>query len=302
MKTEKVLITGAGGFIGTHLESFLKLKNLNTFTLGTKRLNDTNHFVLKNLEDLSSIKETLKIIKPDYFFHLAGSTDTSNPLEIFKINTLFCRNILDAIQEIDSENKIKVMIVGSSAEYGLIEENENPVHENKVPKPSSLYGISKLAQTHIAESHFGKDKKITIVRPFNILGVGMPKNFAVKNFLNQIKKLDNKETIKTGNLETQRDFIDVRDAVILMWEIINNKKSYGKVINLCSGRPIEIREILSFLLEESKKDLNILSIKDSLRKDDSRLHYGDNSLLCEIVGEYDFIPWKESIRNILKNE
>ena len=302
MKTAKILITGARGFIGSHLESFLKSKNLNTFTLGTKRLNDTNHFELKDLEDLSFIKKTLKKIKPDYFFHLAGTTDTSNSLEIFKINTLFCQNIIEAIQEVDLENKIKVMIVGSSAEYGLIKENENPIQENKAPKPLSLYGISKLAQTQIAESYFDKNKKITILRPFNILGVGMPKNFAVKNFLNQIKMLDPRGTIKTGNLETQRDFIDVRDAVVLMWQIINNKKSYGKIINLCSGRPVEIREILSFLIKESKKDLKISSITDPLRKDDSKLHYGDNSLLREIVGEYDFIPWKESMKNILKNE
>lgn len=302
MKTAKILITGARGFIGSHLERFLKSKNLNTFTLGTKRLNDTNHFELKDLEDLSFIKKTLKKIKPDYFFHLAGTTDTSNSLEIFKINTLFCQNIIEAIQEVDLENKIKIMIVGSSAEYGLIKENENPIQENKAPKPSSLYGISKLAQTQIAESYFDKNKKITILRPFNILGVGMPKNFAVKNFLNQIKMLDPRGTIKTGNLETQRDFIDVRDAVVLMWQIINNKKSYGKIINLCSGRPVEIREILSFLIKESKKDLKISSITDPLRKDDSKLHYGDNSLLREIVGEYDFIPWKESMKNILKNE
>ncbi len=302
MKTAKVLITGAGGFIGSHLEKFLKLKNLNTFTLGTKKLNNTNHFELKDLDDLSSIKKTLKKIKPDYFFHLAGTTDTSNPSEIFRINTLFFQNLIEAIQEIDLENKIKVMVVGSSAEYGLIKENENPIQENKVPKPSSLYGISKLAQTHIAESYFDKNKKIIIVRPFNILGVGMPKNFAVKNFINQIKILGPKETIKTGNLETQRDFIDVRDAVVLMWQIINDKKSYGKIINLCSGRPIEIKEILSFIIKESKKDLKISSITDLLRRDDSKLHYGDNSLLREIVGEYDFIPWKESIKNMLNNE
>ena len=139
------------------------------------------------------------------------------------------------------------MMIGSAAEYGLVSVDQLPITENLTPKPYNLHGISKFAQTQIALSWYKPKRSLVVVRPFTIIGPGMPNYLAIGSFLQQIQSISDRGTLKTGNLNTARDFINVFDAAHLIWELINNENSYGEIINLCRGTSVPIIDIIKYM-------------------------------------------------------
>ncbi len=296
------LITGARGFLGSHLVTFLISKNIEVFNLGDRKAKNCKHIYLNNITDKKEIIKVISKLKPDYLFHLAGSSNTSSDInECFSVNTIYAQFLLEAIEAAELEMHTKIIMIGSAAEYGPIKSNQLPIKEDLSPKPTTLYGISKNAQTQIALSWQEPKRPLVIVRPFNIIGPSMPKHLAIGSFSEQIKAISNNGSIKTGNLNTERDFIDVNDVSQLMWVLVNNKNSYGEVINLCSGNPIPLMKIVKHMIKISDKKIKIISEQKRLRKNDVKIHFGDNSKLLELVGKYDFISWQKTIKSILEN-
>ena len=145
------------------------------------------------------------------------------------------------------------------------------------------------------------NKQLFVIRPFNIIGKGMPLSLALGSFSDQIQKKVNGDSLDTGNLHSQRDFIDVYDVVNLMWQLINNHNSFGEVINICSGIPTKILDAVNSMIDVSGKDIKLNFDQSRLTKNDIKIHYGDNSKLLELVGGYNFIPWKKTIYGMIKN-
>ena len=123
----KALITGAGGFLGQHLVKLLKSKDLEIYNLGRSQVNYSNHIPLTDVSKKKIIQEALSEIEPDYLFHLAGTSDASDNDEYFSVNTLFCSNLLESIDTLGLDEKTKVVIVGTSAEYGLVKDKDIPI-------------------------------------------------------------------------------------------------------------------------------------------------------------------------------
>tara|TARA_B100000767_G_C19764325_1_gene536723 strand:- start:1399 stop:2298 length:900 start_codon:yes stop_codon:yes gene_type:complete len=296
-----VLLTGAGGFLGQNLISFLKIKGCKIYNLGKTPVSDSTHINLDDLNDKETIKKAVAEIKPDYLFHLAGSSNTSSDIaDSFMVNTFFSKFLLEAIEAANLDLHTKTIMMGSAAEYGFIKEDQLPISESTTPKPTTLYGISKLAQTNIALSWQKSKRPLILVRPFNVIGRGMPKHLAVGSFYQQIQLIDGKGVLKTGNLDNERDFIDVSDVIYLMWELINNKESYGKVINLCSGKAVPMIDIVRYMIDISGKDIDLITENSLMRVNDVKFHYGDNSKLLKLVGDFNFTPWKKTINQILE--
>ena len=140
---------------------------------------------------------------------------------------------------------------------------------------------------------------VIVVRPFSILGDYMPKTLAIGSFINQLC-INKSKNLNTGRLDVYRDFLDVRDVIELTWKLMLIKNSYGKVINLCSGKPVMMREIVDFMIENLGLTVNIKENVVTQNLNNTDIIYGDNQLLHSIIGEFKFISWKNSMKRILK--
>ncbi len=155
----KVLVTGAGGFCGKHLTAYLQSQEVEIFTLG--RTPTIFHHYKVCPTDLAGVTQALKASRPNYVFHLAGVAVSPEAATYYQVNTAYAACLLQALEEAGLAN-VPVLLVGSSAEYGMVTESELPITENLPAKPYSHYGISKLTQTNLGLAAASQGRPIVL--------------------------------------------------------------------------------------------------------------------------------------------
>ena len=294
----RILITGSEGFLGSNLTQFLNKRGFNFYSLGLKKLKRNNHFQISSILNEKEIRKVLDLTKPEIIFHLAGSPlGTYEELE--SINFKFSKTLIKSITD-NSLTRVKILLLGTAAEYGLVKEKDLPITEDHLANPISNYGITKLKQTqYVADSAI----ESIIVRPFNIYGPGMPNYLSISNFINQIKDLkqaprSKKKYLDVGNLEVMRDFMYVEDFIKTIWELSQTENAYGQVFNLCSGKPLSLKKIVEYMITLSGEDITIRQEVNRMRKDDMRIHFGDNSKVMSMLGTAYETNWKAGIKEM----
>ncbi len=302
----KALITGAEGFIGSHLADFLLEKGIDVYATvyGSKKnldhLNKIN-LIECDIRDKKKISEIISSVKPDYVFHLAAQSfvvpSWKDPEETLTTNILGTFYLLDAIRTAGINPTIAIAC--SSAEYGLNYENEIPINEKKEFRPSSPYAVSKIGTDMLAYLYFQAYKmKILRIRFFNIIG---PRKIfdACSDFGKGIAEIEKglKEKLCVGNLNGIRDLTDVRDAVEALW-LLTEKGEFGDVYNICSGKRYKVKEILDKLVSISKKEIKIEQDSSKIRILDDPIFIGDNSKISKL-GWQPKIPLEKSLNDVL---
>ena len=220
-----ILITGVSGFVGGHLLHRLQAEGYDQiWGLTRQKMGPVPHFegikILQgDLRDQDRMKTLLQITKPDWIFHLAGqalvSASWKDPRETFALNADAQISLFEALRSLQLNPRI--LVVGSSEEYGLVKEDELPVTETNPLRPLSPYAVSKVAQDLLAYQYFRSYGLRTIrVRAFNHTGPGRPRHYAISNFAYQVAQIENgvaTTELCVGNLEVRRDYMDVRDMV-----------------------------------------------------------------------------------------
>ena len=275
---KKALITGIGGFVGSHLtdyllsqkvrvEGFIHPKHRVQEGLVTKR---GVKLITCDLLDKNKVVGTLAKTNYYYVFHLAAFSSPAasfdNSEETLK-NNIFCQlNLLETLTNVKSEAKI--LIVGSSEEYGNIDSKYLPVNEDAPLAPVSPYAVSKVAQDMLGYQFFlNKNLNIVRVRPFNHIGPGQSHAFVVSSFASKIAELEKKGggTMSVGNLATFRDFTDVRD-IVRAYFLALVKGELGEVYNIGSGKAYKIADILKKLVSFSDSEIKVVFDKKLLRQ------------------------------------
>lgn len=299
----KVVITGASGFVGEHLIRYLQGLDCTIYSIGRSPVSGVTHYTLTSNYSLSEVREIIRNVRPDYLFHLAGCVLQNSLSELYKINVEMAADLLEAITLEKLDRHTQILFVGSAAEYGYVSADTLPVSESFHENPMSHYGISKLTQTRMALLWSNEMRKILVVRPFTILGKGMPTYLAVGSFIEQINKIimmGGKGDLQTGTLISSRDFLSVNDVVKIFWRLINNKKSFGKVINVCKGESILLSDVIKYSIKKSGCNIAIISSEERMRENDMKDHFGDNRLLNKLIGEFKFTPWQSTIDTMLE--
>ena len=188
----KLLISGANGFLGNHFISFFKNMNFDIYTVGTKPVlgNEKNFININNLSK-DNFKNFVNF-NISYFIHLTGNPSLKDKSQNDYVNCDLGIKLLEFVNEMSFKNDVKCVFFGSAAEYGHVDSRSNPVSELHSTSPKNYYGIAKNRQTKIALK-LGKERgNVFVLRPFSILGEGMPLTSAFGSFFYQIFKKKSK--------------------------------------------------------------------------------------------------------------
>jgi len=306
------LITGISGFAGSHLAEFLLNKGYKVY--GTfydkSTFSNLNGFIDKitlfecDIRNYDSLKKIVEEVNPDEIYHLAAISfvpaSLKNPKLTFDTNLYGTLNLYQAV----TETKInpKILFVGSADEYGIVNENDLPIKEERPLRPINPYSISKASADFLSYFYFKNyHLKIIRVRSFNHIGPRQSPGFVCSSFAKQIVEIEKemvKPIIRVGNLEAQRDFTDVRDMVRAYWVTIQ-KGEIGEVYNVCSERAIQIKELLNNLLELSLKKIKVIKNPKKMRTSDASILQGDSSKFKNATGWRPEIPFEKTMEDLL---
>jgi len=221
---------------------------------------------------------------PDLVFHLAGITQGS-ATNIYRTNTLGGINLLEAVR-LHCPNA-RILIVGSAAEYGYVSHEKMPIREDYPCHPNGAYGLSKYAVTLAAQDATRVDGlKTVVVRPFNIVGAGMPDSLVIGAVIKRAKQAlasAGQPVVTVGNLDTERDFIAV-DDVISAYITLLRGEAWGEVFNICTGQPHRIRDIVEEVLGYASQTITLQVDPALLRPTDIRSVYGSHEKATTIFG------------------
>jgi nucleoside-diphosphate-sugar epimerase len=273
----KVLVTGANGFFGSHLVPYLDREGVEVHSLTTRPATaSAQHHGVNSTADIKGLEEVFARVKPDYLIHLAGIAQTPDPLLYYSVNTQYAVAIFHALR-LAGIQQPPVLLVGTSAEYGMVSSEQVPITEALPCRPYSHYGISKLAQTFEGLAAYRQSQPVVVVRPFNVIGTGMPGHLALQDFVMQLKEiLDGHRApiIEVGNLHASRDFVDVDEVVKILWKLIRTETAYGQIVNICSGKPVILEQLLDRLIALSGVSVEVRVAASRFKPVDVPVHFG----------------------------
>lgn len=310
----RVLITGVTGFVGSHMAEFALAQKAEVFGACRWRSNTENieplrsslRLVEADLRDQTSVREMLDATQPDYICHLAGQSQVMGswhaPAETMQTNVIGQIHLLEAIRQ-RGQPFPRILVIGSSEEYGLVHEHELPVTEDQQFRPLSPYAVSKIAQDLMAHQYFRSYGIPCLrVRPFNHDGPRRGEVFVTSAFARQIAEIElgwHQPVILVGNLKARRDYTDVRDIVRGYWMLLERAEP-GEVYNLCSGHSRAIREVLDYFLSQaSVRNIEVREDPSRLRPADLPNLYGSAAKIESAIGWKPTIPFEQTLTDVL---
>ena len=313
---DKILITGFSGFVGHHFLQYLYDNYSDTEVYGIDLREPTwdykayedkmkVHFKNVNLLDIDQMRELFTFFRPDYVLHLASFSSVAYswkyPAESFSNNTDIFLKLATVVRELVPE--CRVLSIGSSEEYGNVDEGEIPIKETNELRPTSPYAVARISQEMLSKLFSDSfEMNIILTRSFNHIGPWQDDRFVVPSFVKRIKdiKLQGKSegTIETGDTTIVRDFVDVRDVVRAYYMLLKNGKS-GEVYNICSGTGRPLRQIIDMIADELDMKIDNTVNPDFVRPNDNKVIIGDYSKIRNELGWEPEISFEQTIKDIV---
>tara|TARA_B110000008_G_scaffold279998_1_gene330508 strand:+ start:5212 stop:6198 length:987 start_codon:yes stop_codon:yes gene_type:complete len=294
MDSKVALVTGADGFIGSHLVEMLvshgysvkALSQYNSFNnwgwLESINCKDSIEIISGDIRDPFFCKDISKNV--DIIFHLAALIAIPYsyiaPDSYLETNIKGTLNICQAAKE---NGNIKVVHTSTSEVYGTAQ--YVPIDELHPVSPQSPYSASKIAADSMAMSFYNSfNLPLSIVRPFNTYGPRQSARAVIPTIITQIA--NGMKEIKLGDLSPTRDFNYVEDTCRGFIAIAENDKSIGEIINIGSNSEISIADTLNIIKELMDSDVKFLVDNERLRPKDSEVFrlFCDNTKIKEITG------------------
>jgi len=308
----RALITGISGFVGSHLAEYL-LEATEWEVAGTvfgpygniANLCGELELYPAELSRLDVVTFILEQAQPDAIFHLAAqplvSTSRRDPWGTLETNIRMQLSILEGVAQVRPD--CRVLVVGSSEEYGQVLPEELPVDEDTPLRPMNPYALSKVAQDLMGlQYHLAQQLHVVRVRPFNHIGPRQRLGFVAADFSSQIAAAElglQRPVMAVGNLDARRDFSDVRDVVRAYVALIT-QGTPGQVYNVGAGESHSVQEILDTLLGMSRVPIEIRPDPDRMRPSDTPDIVCDATRIRELCGWRATIPLAQSLQDVLE--
>ena len=288
---KNILVTGAGGFIGSHLTELLVEKGFNVKAfvhynswnkwgwLDTSPIKNKVEIITGDVRDYDSVLEAMKGC--DTVFHLAALIGIPysyvSPQAYIKTNIDGTYNVLQSARQLNIE---KIMVTSTSETYGTAQ--YVPIDEKHPMVGQSPYSATKIAADQLSISYYNSfNLPVKIVRPFNTYGPRQSARAIIPTVISQI--LNGKTTIKLGNLSPTRDLTFVKDTVKGFYEIAQSEGLYGEITNIGMNEEITIGNLVKLIAELIGTNVEIFSDEQRIRPDKSEVErlYCDNSKIKE---------------------
>ena len=305
----KILVTGASGFVGQHLLRSLSDHRIvatahKSALQGLKsRFPDVAFFQVDVL-DSHAVEKLVRETQPDACFHLAGiaSVDVfqSHPKECFRTNVEGWLNVLEAFKK--EAPKAVLILISSAQVYGEVPAASLPTTESAPFVPGNFYSVSKASCEWLAGSYartYGM--RIRILRPFNHIGPGQSTSFVCSSLAKQIAQIQAgliEPVIHAGNVQSKRDFTDVRD-ITRAYALALSKCQDGETYNICSGKAIAVEEILQKCCALAGVKIRVEVDSGLVRDADPKAFYGSFEKFHRATGWGPEIPLDQTLRDTL---
>lgn len=318
----KVLITGITGMVGSHLVDFL-LENTNWDVHGMYRWrspqDNIEHLLPRvnagdrvflhygDLCDYISLQNVIEKVKPDYVFHLAAQsfpkTSFTSPLETLETNIQGTERLLEAIRKCKDIDPW-IHVCSSSEVFGRVPKEKIPINEECTFHPASPYAISKVGTDLVGRFHAeAYGQKVLVTRMFTHTGPRRGDVFVESSFAKQIAMIEAGQiepVVKVGNLNSQRTFADVRDAVRAYYMLLTINPIPGEYYNIGGTHSCTIGEMLDYLLSLSKvKNIKVMVEEERLRPIDADLQVPDTTKFQEHTNWQTNISFEKTMKDLL---
>lgn len=279
---KKVLVTGAGGFIGSHLtellvkegfdvRAFVHYNSFNTWgwidSFDPAIKNEIDVFA-GDVRDPNGVYEAMKGC--DGVFHLAALI--AIPFSYHSPDTYVDTNIKGTLNVLQAARKLetsKVLVTSTSEVYGTAQ--YVPIDEKHPYQGQSPYSATKIGADRLAESFYRSfDVPVSIVRPFNTFGPRQSARAVIPTIITQL--LSGKEEIKLGSLSPTRDFNYVKDTANGFYQIYRSDKTVGQEINIATQKEVSIGELAQLLISKINPNAKIICDEQRLRPEKSEVN------------------------------
>ena len=296
MAMQRILVTGADGFVGMHLQRVLATAYPHA-TVATPAFDVT---------DRTATVAALREARPDGIIHLAAVAAPMDarrdPDRAWQVNLhgtlILARAVLDQTPD------AVFVFAGTADAYGTSFRGRDAVDETAPLSPQNTYGATKAAADLALGAMAAEGLRVVRARPFNHTGPGQSDAFVVPAFAQQIARIAaglQAPVMKVGALEPERDFLDVRDVCAGYAACLGTRLAPGIVLNFASGVPRRIGDVLQALMDIAGVQAEIETDAGRLRPTDIPRAAGDATLAGRLLGWAPRVSWPQTLRDVTED-
>ena len=290
----RILVTGADGFTGRHLCARLRAQGNEVIGL-TGHDAKADHDIHAELTDAAQMRDAVARARPDRVVHLAaiafpGHADAG---AIYRVNVVGTLNLLQALVE-RGAGKGGVLLPSTATVYAG--DSTKALTEDAALAPASHYAVSKLAMENMARL-FADCLPVVIVRPFNYTGPGQREPYLVPKIVRHFAQ--RAPVIELGNLDSERDFLDVRAVTDAYTRLLSNASAFGQTFNLCSGVGSSVRGLIAELESITAHRIEVRVNPAFVRPNEPRRIVGSSERLQRVIGNLLDMPLRRTLEDML---
>ena len=306
MTPATILVTGAGGFAGSHLLDLLAGEDVAIVAWhrpggAPRAAGPSVRWEAVDLLDRGAVREAIARTRPSAVYHCAAAAHVGKAWDstesTFAVNVRGTHHLCDAIRREDL--RVQFLIPSSAMIY---RPSSEAMTEDDPLVPPNPYGLSKLAQELLALRSIPDGIDVHVARAFNHIGPRQDPFFAAPGFARRIADIERRRwapEISVGNLDAQRDLTDVRDTV-RAYRLILERGVPGRPYNVCSGRAVTIRHLLDLLIARARCPVTVKIDPARYRPNDNPILLGDPSRLRDELGWTPEIPLERTVDDLLE--